>query len=215
MPEVMLGGGLISRIVFVYGAAKRHLAAYPGDLVDREKADALKATLVEDLNKIADLKGQYALDAEAKEWGNPWYKKLWEERPLHLASERFDAYVSRKQTHVHKLAMVLAAAQRDELVITMDDLQTANRFLTALEGDMQLVFQSIGVSDTSRYTQELLTFVRAYKRIDQRTLWRLCMTTMGPREFSEAIESAVRAGYLTVRGEGTDMMYQAVKEEKE
>ena len=47
---------------------------------------------------------------------------------------------ARKQTHIHKLAMVIAASQRDELILTAEDISLANTMVTDLEKDMPKVF---------------------------------------------------------------------------
>ena len=61
-----------------------------------------------------------------------------------MASDRYGGYIARKQTHIHKLAIVLSAAQRSTMVIEKGDLVFANEMVTALETDMARVFQSIG-----------------------------------------------------------------------
>ena len=134
-----------------------------------------------------------------------------------MITERYGGYIARKQTHIHKLAMVLAAAQRNELKITEEDLIVADNMMTGLEPAMQEVFKSIGVGDISRLVMEILAYVRAYEQIPKKTLWRAMLHIMGPKEFDEATTAAVNAGYLAIRHIGTDLMYCAVeqKEEKE
>ena len=198
IPESMIGGGLISRIVFVYADKKRHLVPYPADLYNLQEFSEQRIKLIDDLSRIAGIVGEYTLTKEAKTWGIAWYEKHWTSRPEHMISERFEPYLARKQTHIHKLAIVLAAAQRDELVITEDDLRFADQMVSGLEASMQTVFQSIGVGDISRLVTELLTYVRAYKEISQLDLWRYMMPIMSVQEFDEAIGAAVKAGYLRV-----------------
>src|SRR5690606_40860563 len=70
--------------------------------------------------------------------------------PIYLASDRYSGYLARKQTHIHKLAIVLAAAQRNELEIRPEDLMTAERIMTSLEHDMAKVFESIGMRSEER-----------------------------------------------------------------
>ncbi len=214
-PESLIEGGLTSRIVFVYGDKKRHLVPYPSEIIEEEYFSDEGKRLVEDLQRIGEMCGQYKRTKEATAWGSAWYEQLWLHRPQHLSSERFSGYVARKQTHLHKVAMVLAAAQRDELIITEDDLTGANDMLTALEKDMQIVFQSIGAGTIARPVAEIMSYIKAYKLVTQRTLWRRCMPTMDIRLFMEAIRSALEAGYIemvTLKGE---KCYAIAKQEKE
>ena len=213
IPEAMIGGGLISRVIFVYGDTKRQLVPYPADAADASEFEALRAMLLNDLIAISKMKGEYRLTQEAKQWGIAWYQRHWEKRPAHMISDRYGGYIARKQTHIHKLAMVIAAAQRQELSITERDLAISDQMITGLEPAMQFVFQSIGVGDISKFVVEILAYVRAYKTIPQRELWRHMMTTMNPREFDEAVSAAVKAGYLRIEGLGTQTTYHAIPTE--
>jgi len=214
MPEAMIGGGLIRRIVFVFGDEKRQLVPYPSELQDGAEFLDIAKRLVEDLTHISELKGEYFLTSTAKAWGVKWYKNHWKKKPEHMVSERYSGYIATKQSHIHKLAIVLAAAQRDKLSITEEDLMLAEKMMTGLEYSMQIVFQSIGVGDISRMVMEILAYVRAYENIPQMTLWRHMMPIMSPKEFSEASDAAVKAGYLVIRNLGGTINYCAVKKEE-
>ncbi len=101
--------------------------------------------------------------------------------------------------------MVLAAAQRDELIITKRDLEVAINIITSLEDDMLVVFQSIGVSETSRYLTEILAYLRVLKKLDKQTLWRECFPIMSAPQFNEALDGGIKAGFIKmVNHGGTD-----------
>jgi len=211
-PEAMIGGGLTSRIVFVYGDKKRQLVAYPADIIDEQEYKDHAAKLVHDLCIIAEMKGPYLLDAKAKAWGSAWYENHWSTRPDHMASERYGGYIARKQTHMHKLAMVLAAAQRNELVIIEEDLIIANQMVTGLEADMAIVFEAIGIADTSKHVNEMLAYLNAFKRMTHREIWRRMMPIMNSREFDEATQAGVKAGYIKLINDGDDLIYTPAKD---
>lgn len=212
-PEQLIGGGLTSRIIFVYADKKRMRIAYPGLMRPDEKQKQLEEDLVHDLIEISKIQGEYVLTEEAIKWGIEWYEKLDTERPLHLSSERFDGYIARKQGHLHKLAMVFAAAQRDKRIITAHDLQAADLVLKRVELSMVKVFESIGVSEISKQMQEILSILRVHKEMSQQELWRQCCRTMAPSAFKEAIDAAQRAGYLTIHSTGGTIKYRYTKEQ--
>ena len=198
IPEQMVGGGLISRIVFVYGDEKRHLVPYPSDVIETVEHKEREKHLIDDLILIGKMIGEYELTAEAKAWGSAWYEKHWTTRPEHLANERFEGYIGRKQTHMHKLAIVLAAAESSELKIQVSHLQIAHDMLSGIERDMVKVFEYIGQEQTSQHVHALMEFVRVYKRIERRALWRLCMRNMSMQEFSDATTAAQTAELITL-----------------
>lgn len=198
-PEVFIGGGLTSRILFVYADRKRQLVAYPGDLIPAAEYAAEAADLVDDLRRIGSMAGEYTLDPAAKRWGIDWYERHWNSpRPQHLSSDRFDGYYARKQTHIHKTAIVLAAAKRDKLVILEEDLQEADAVVSALEDNMLQVFSSIGVTDEAKQNTTILALVKANQSIPLQTLWRMCFNTMSADEFTAALKANREAGYLEI-----------------
>ncbi len=196
-PEDLIGGGLTSRIVFVFGASKRQLIAYPSTRIEDQAYREEEACLIHDLQQIGELCGEYRLTEEALVWGEKWYAHHNNGGlPTHLASGRFDGYLARKQTHIHKLGIVLAASRRSELVVTDSDLKEAEGHITALETDMLQVFNSIGNSPAARVTSEVLTLIRNHKTIDYRGLWKLCINTHAQKDFAESVKAAIDAGYV-------------------
>lgn len=196
-PDVMVGGGLASRILFVYANKKERLVPYPERLVLGETYKQEEDALVYDLQQIAKITGPYTFSEEAYVWGETWYKNHYNgTRPEHLSSDRFAGYLSRKQAHFHKLAMVLAASKRDERVLEAADLEEAEAHITALEFDMQNVFDSIGVSAGAKTSNEVLSHIRNAKETTYKTLYQACSKTMDGRTFKEAIESALEAGFI-------------------
>ena len=205
-PEVFIGGGLTSRILFVYADKKRHLVAYPGDFIPAEEYKNEAELLLSDLKQIGELKGEYILHPEAKKWGTEWYEKHWtQEKALHLQSSRFDGYYSRKQTHIHKTAIVIAAAKRDKLIILAEDLIEADLVVSSLEANMAQVFASIGVATEAKKNSEVVALVKSSKTgIPYQTLWRMCFNTMTGKDFQEALVDGTKAGYLKFENRTTD-----------
>lgn len=158
-PEYMIGGGFTSRCVFVYTDKKERLVPYPGMVVPKGIDDYQNA-LVQDLERIALMAGEYKLSKEALEWGSEWYANHNTKRQPHLDDDRFGGYVARKQTHIHKLAMVLAASESDGLIITKDHLFRAARMVTDLEIEMVKVFSKIGMNDEAVAATRLLEFIK-------------------------------------------------------
>lgn len=197
LPTAMISGGLVSRILFIYGDQKQQLVAYPGFEGEQDVYLKEEKALVHDLTQISKLAGPYSIASDAVIWGEQWYTTLHTTPiPRHLAGERFQGYLARKWTHVHKLAMVLAAAKRNELVITREDLQEAEAHVTALEPDMVYVFQSIGAAQEATVTNEVLNIIKHRGTIRYFELWNLCFNTLASRDFKDAVANAIEAGYV-------------------
>lgn len=198
MDSSMIGGGFMSRTIFIWGDSKRHMCAYPGFQKERKDTEKEESDLLADLVHISDLKGRYVLSPDAIEWGEEWYKNLWcGARPKNLTSPQFQSYFARKQTHLHKLAIVLAASQRDELVIQVPDLVRAEALLTTIEENLPLIVGLIGRNQASARNSELLSLITQAGTIPERDLWRLTMDSIGEyRFFKEALNALIMSGQV-------------------
>lgn len=197
-PPSMLSQGIGSRIVFVYGETKRHLTAYPSRAPKAPDFVDTRLKLIADLKQMCSIVGPYDLTEEAYKWGEAWYQKHHSGRDLHMASGRYAGYLGRKQTHMHKLAMVLAAAQRDTLIIEKSDLEEAEAILVSAEQSMIKVFESVGVVDEAKHVAEIVAFVRAYKWLTAKELYRLCHNIMSQKDWKQALKLAIDGDLLEV-----------------
>lgn len=197
-PTSMIGGGLTSRIMFIYGDKKRHLVAYPDEHILEADYHDHRQKLIDDLKRIALLSGNYQLSPGARKWGTIWYERLWANRPTGLANDRYSGYLSRKQTHIHKVAIVLAAAQRDQLVVEEQDLIEADQLLESVEPHMIKVFESVGVVDESKDIANIVAHVRAYQWIDPQQLFNLLRNNITEKDFKNAVRISLEQGLLSV-----------------
>jgi hypothetical protein len=196
-PDYLIGGGFTSRCVFVYADAKEKYVAYPGLAVPQNLA-RIEAGLVEDLERIATtIAGPYVLRPDAVAWGEKWYRHHYENRPAHLDDERFGGYIARKQTHIHKLAMVLAASQRDDLYITEEDLATANVMVSDLETDMAQVFSRIGRTEASIQAERFIGFIRKRRVVPYEEAYKFIYASFpDAKDFEGILNGALRSGQI-------------------
>lgn len=201
-PEYMIGGGFTSRCVFVYADKKAKYVAYPGLDVPRNMAEQAQK-LVDDLTQISEMKGQFRMSPEAVRWGRAWYEKLYSERPINLDDDRFGGYIARKQTHLHKLAMVLSASMSDDMLITDEFLSVADTMLADLEPDMAMVFSKIGKSDNSLYADRLIEYVKRRGGAPYTEVYRYVHQYFpSMRDFEDVLAGCVRAGFIEIRLSG-------------
>lgn len=199
-PEYVIGGGFTSRCLFVYAEKKQKLVAYPSQHIPRTTIE-VRQKLIDDLGYIAlNLCGAYKLTKEAIEWGELWYQHHYDHPPSNLLSDdRFGGYLARKQTHIHKLAMVIAAATRDELIIEAGDLALANKMVSDLEDDMQKVFAKIGRTDDSVQAENLIRYVTNNGPMSFQTAYRyIHLKFPDIKDFEGILQGAIRAGLLVM-----------------
>ena len=155
LPIESIGGGLTSRIIFVFEEDRAKLVPLPTKTV--EEAELIKL-LVHDLEKISMLSGSFKWTENfAKGWVD-WCKYAADNPPFY--DNRFDGYLGRRRPHVMKLAMVVSASHgKHDLVLTEDDLNEAIKLLYEVEVKMPLVFRGVGRSDTSSSLNKAITFL--------------------------------------------------------
>lgn len=156
IPAYMIEGGLVSRIIWVYADEKRQFVSYPNP---NAQDHTLYYHLKDDLRAIAALEGEFSLTSEALEWGTDWYARHYRDHKKGKDDSRFGGYFARKQTHIHKLAIVLSAARGDGKVIKLEDLQRAEHEVSALEGNLGQIFDRIGKSETSTHSDRMIEFI--------------------------------------------------------
>lgn len=199
IPQHMLETGFFSRIIFIHAEQKRRVVAYPGDEMAQHEMDDLEGKLVEDLQQIASMRGQFRLTTEGKKFGTEWYadhcRRVNEGDP-HLT--RLGTYVSRRQTHLHKIAMVLSAAKRDDLLLTDADMQDASRLLDEVEEYMHHIYSMAGNEKNIANTNAIVDLVRKHGRMQRNICFRMVCTKMGWQEFQEAVTDGVMAGRIAL-----------------
>jgi hypothetical protein len=199
VPQYLIGGGLTSRMLFVYGETKHQYVAYPKrklppDYLERQDR------LIRDLERISQLVGNFSLTEEAYAWGEAWYKNFFEHEAPKLDKTLIGGYIARKQTLVHKVAMVLTASQGDELVITLPTLERAVKLITQLETHMPMVYSRIGMSHDANSSEQVLAFLDRYGgKVDFNVLYRYMHRKYpDPEVFQDVLVGMVEAGYITI-----------------
>jgi hypothetical protein len=125
-----------------------------------------------------------------------------------LDDDRFGGYIARKQTHIHKLAMILAASCHDRLVLSPDELSVANEMVTDLELDMPKVFGKIGRTDTSVQMERFLAFVQRYDRVPYAEAYRFIHTYFpGFKDFEDMLTGCIRANLIRYECDGHGAAY--------
>lgn len=198
MPQAMIGGGLSSRCIFVYGNTKEKYIAYVDEHVGDHDA-TLRAQLIQDLEQISMLCGSFTITADARDWGRSWYEAFWKDAVSRMDDQMLEGYAARKQTHLHKLAMVLSASRGSDLIITTNDLQLANAMLLDVEKDMHRVFSRIGRTEDSMQAERFIDFIGRKGTVSYADAYRMIHVYFPDfRNFEGILTGAVRSGQVHI-----------------
>jgi hypothetical protein len=196
-PEYMIGGGFTSRCVFVYADEKEKLVPYPDEIMPPDHLE-VGNKLVEDLQHIAmNFAGPFQIHKDAREYGRRWYLEHYSKPNLHLDQDRFGGYLARKQTIIHKLAMILNVCRSDSMLIEECDLALADAMVTDLEKDMAMVFARIGQTDIAATAQRLINYIHTRKWVPYEEAFRFVHAQIpSMREFDDVLQGAARSGQV-------------------
>lgn len=203
MDNLAMAGGLTSRTLYVFADKKENYVAYPRKVAPHS-VQALREALVHDLEYIAvNLTGPFEITAEAEQWGEEWYRKIWEETYSNDLPDWHKGYLARKQTHMHKLAMILSVAESDSMTITKDHLILADTMLVTLEQDYEQVFAHIGRSDTAREAMKFVDMVRRRGAIPYEEAYKAMHAAFPDfRDFEGILSGAIRSGQVQLMQRG-------------
>ena len=168
LPAYMIGGGLVSRCIMVKAENKRQLVAYPGTHPHAAVEREMEPRLVEDLTAIAEMRGEFTMTPEAVAWGEQWYKEHYRTASTKFGDSRANGYLARKQTHVHKLAMILSASRRETMQITREDMVDAEYCISTIEPDLPGLFDFMGKTQASNQADRIVDFIRRHPGVSLR-----------------------------------------------
>lgn len=215
--EYMIGGGFMSRCIFVYGNEPRKLVPYlkEREIHDREAQDKrqseLEQNLIDDLYSISELRGEFKLSDEAYDFGYSWYTELHTKTPEHLRDPNMGGYLQRKQTHVHKLAMILSVAEGGSLVLEKKHLQAAITITDGLEKDLPKIFNAIGGSVEAGVTTVIWQFLIAHGAADKGIIYEKFSHKFKGQILDQSLQSLLTAGKIKVKGmRNNQTIYEAV-----
>lgn len=202
MPPSTVGGGLTSRCIFVYAEEKDKYVPYVDEVVLGEDEE-YKRQLVADLEYIAvNLIGPYQITEAARVWGREWYVTFWKAAKSRMDDRMIEGYAARKQTHLHKTAMILSASRRDDRVIERAELELANVMLEDLEQDMPKVFSRIGRSEQSLQSERFIDFIsrKGKSGIPYEEAYRQIHAAFPDfRDFEGIVSGAIRSGQIELK----------------
>ena len=208
IPEHMLEGGLLSRVIMVYGDKIDHPVAYPGDDVTHDLS-LIEDHLVSDLIQMDSMKGEMILTPEAKRWGKDWYDQM--KMGGGGKDEKQRDRITRKQTHVHKLAIIISAARGSSKLIELEDLQRAVEEIESLTSYRSTIIASVGQTLENQVSDHLLSYIRKVKSCKMSEAYRVVHHAMPTSSsFSEVLNGLVKAGYVKEQSIGGEIFLSAI-----
>jgi len=198
LPMDAIGGGLTSRIVFVYAQYKKQSVSMP---FPTKNEIELREKLLMYLQRIHILNGTFKPSHEFVSYWDYWYNHQ-NEFHLELDNNRFSGYIERRPTHAMKLSMIVNASRTDSMIIDGGDLKRAVNILKNTELNMQYTFSGVGRSSIASVASAVLTEILISKETNINHLMARFYQDADKFTMSKIIETLESAGKIDVINHG-------------
>jgi hypothetical protein len=141
MPLDAIGGGLTSRIIFVFEEDIARCQPMPF-LSDAQLG--VREQLRLDLERIYSMHGDFKVTKEFLDIWTEWYVGQHKVNPFEDSGHRFEGYFRRRPVHVMKLSMIVSASRSDRMIVEASDFQRALGILEEAEKKMPNTFSGVG-----------------------------------------------------------------------
>ena len=149
LSHIMAGGGMLNRTILVSEDRTEKVYAMP-DPVD----EACQQRLVQQLNYINTLQGEFHFTPEALEWNEKWYSKF---RQSTDSDDIIAASLQRTQAHMFKLAMLLSISDgMRSLDITPQLLDSAAKILESQQQNLPDLTRSLMATPLGKHHMRVL-----------------------------------------------------------
>jgi hypothetical protein len=207
LSQTSVGGGLISRIIFVVGHGPKQRSALQY-LTDEE--EDIRNKLRQDLQEIANLQGQFKMDKSFLRSYIKWYERDYDYNSVQ--NDKFAGYNNRKPLHINKLCMLLSASESNDLIITDTHLSKALALLQATEYEMPGAFYGLGMSDKANVYTKILSFIESKESFNFSELVQAFhLDVESIDQLRSHVTMATQAGLIACESSITTERYQVIK----
>lgn len=209
LPLDAIGGGLTSRMIFVYEERKGKIVAAP--MLSAEEIE-IRGKLRRDLERIYTMRGEFRVTQAFFDGWVEWYTAQEDNPPFN--DPRFAGYIERRPNHVMKLSMILNASRSDKMIIDKCDLDRAVKILSFTERKMTRTFSGVGKSESADVITRVMSEVALRKRITLAQLLELFYFDADKRVMTGIIDTLEGMNFIKKIHKANDLVIEYVEKEE-
>lgn len=198
LPQEAIGGGFTSRVIFVVEEKKGKTVSKPE--MEEWRLD-LKEQLLRDLERIANMSGQFYFTPAGERAYREWYEEqdaLLNKGIQAVDDVRFAGYCERRATHIRKMMMILSASRGNSLELDLMDFQRAKEILERTEMKMPMTFGGLGKSVLSEATETIMNFIKQTRSVPRSSILRKFYRDVDSLELEKVEHTLVQMGAIQV-----------------
>ena len=204
-----IGGGLTSRMIFIYEENKGKVCPYPA-FSKQEKL--LYEDLKFDLGQIHMLHGQFKTSKDFLDRWIEWY--VWQEANPPFRDSRFNGYLERRANHVMKLAMICSASKDDSMIVTSAELNRAISVIESAEVKMTKTFSGVGHMSNANVTEKIMTEIGLRGTVMFSELLNYFTGDVDKWSLEKTIETLTAMNYIKTVATADDIEIHKIKKEQ-
>jgi len=208
IPIQAMGDGFTSRILFIYVDETPIPVPRP---THKPEFARIEEELILHLQSISSISGEVRLTKDAIRLFDAEYRRFWQSK--FFDDPQFQAYASRRDKHLLKVAMCLMAADRksdDPLIIKQYDLEGAIVLLSDLEEHMGHVFDRIAMTETGSMTEKVFTAINTSpnQKMSRAEILRRFAHRLNAQDLSKIMETLHQAKRIAFDTSHGSMRYR-------
>ncbi len=193
IPLQSVGGGLTSRIIFVYDDSIP--APVPWVDYDRELVQ-IEEDLIHYLQGLASLNGPIRVTDTARKFYEHDYREFYTSG--FRMNPYLRGYANRRHTHFFKLSIAVMLAEEPSLILTEHHLQGAKIILEEAETHMESVMEMIVSTEMGASTMHVMNYIRQQKSVLRSELVRKYQHRFDAKEISGIIDTLSQSNRISI-----------------
>lgn len=207
LPRDAIGGGLTSRMIFVYETRKHKTVAAPFE-TDEERE--LRILLIRDLEKICAMQGEFKVTEGFIDRWTQWYTEYDKGGPP-FDDYRFAGYFERRPNHVMKLSCIMSASRSSSMVVDVQDFDRALHLLEQTEKKMPQTFSGVGKYNQSEMLERIMAHMVVHKETTAGELLYSFRADVSKMDLDTIIMSLEKMGLVSVTHTGMTVRVAATR----
>jgi len=206
IPQVAIGGGFTSRVIFVYRDKVEKLVPWPSKNSMNTK---LKEDTIHDLNIVVKLRGPFAFTKEAIDVYSKEYIKFINTSNFY-DNKNLSGYAGRRHILILKLSMIVSASIKDDKLVTPDDVNIAMNILKDAEETMSGVLAQISSEPIGDVCEEVMQIIKHRKSISRKDMLKEMRHKLVAKDLDVILDTIAEMGVMQSSIQGKDIFYKYI-----
>lgn len=192
--QEIIGGGYFARTTVVYCTVKSKLNPDPKLT---EAGIQAYHRLLHRLEQIKLLGGQIGFPSDTKRFYEEWYMRHYDDKNK-VHDPRMEAYHERKKVLLQKLGIIISLADRDDLVVRVEDLERGLAWLDMTEEGMRAALRGVGRNKLNADMEAVARHVEREGKIRLDELYAKHAHNVRDQDFMEIIFTLQKQGRISI-----------------